>query len=78
MTDDDPSIAERELLRWSEMLSAIARTGLAFTESLYEQERFQEVLEIAAEIQAGSSLPIDPQIWSPSGRRRSDTVCPAT
>lgn len=60
MTDDDPSIAERELLRWSEMLSAIARTGLAFTESLYEQERFQEVLEIAAEIQAGSSLPIDP------------------
>ena len=61
MTSDSSSLTERELLRWSEMLSAIARTGLAFTESLYEQERFEEVLKIAAEIQAGSSLPVDPE-----------------
>ncbi|MGI9606957.1 MAG: NUDIX hydrolase N-terminal domain-containing protein [Acidimicrobiales bacterium] len=52
-------ITEQHLLRWSEMLSALARTGLAFTESLYEQERFEEILGVAAEIQAGSSLPVD-------------------
>ena len=28
-----------DLLRWSEALSGIARTGLGFTQSLYEQER---------------------------------------
>jgi ADP-ribose pyrophosphatase YjhB (NUDIX family) len=55
------SVTERELLRWSEMLSALARTGLAFTESLYEQERFEEILAVAAEIQVGASLPIDPK-----------------
>ncbi len=61
MSIDSTNVTERELLRWSEMLAAIARTGLAFTESLYEQERFEEVLKIAAEIQAGSSLPVDPE-----------------
>ena len=60
MSEEPASVTERELLRWSEMLAAIARTGLAFTESLYEQERFEEVLKIAAEIQARSSLPVDP------------------
>ncbi len=43
---------ERELLRWSEALAAIARTGLGFTESLYEQERFEEILSIAADMRA--------------------------
>jgi len=59
---DSPAVTEKELLRWSEMLSALARTGLAFTESLYEQERFEEILAVAAEIQAGTSLPIDPEV----------------
>jgi ADP-ribose pyrophosphatase YjhB (NUDIX family) len=40
------------MLRWSESLSAIARTGLGFTESLYEQERFEEILKVAADIRA--------------------------
>lgn len=53
------SITEKDVLRWSEMLSALARTGLAFTESLYERERFEEILHVAAEIQASSSLPIE-------------------
>lgn len=53
------SVTEQDLLRWSEMLSALARTGLAFTDSLYEQERFEEILHVAAEIGAKSSLPID-------------------
>ncbi|MEY2398163.1 MAG: hypothetical protein QOJ00_1337 [Actinomycetota bacterium] len=43
---------EDELLRWSEALSAIARTGLGFTASLYEQERFQEILNVAADMRA--------------------------
>ena len=42
----------KTLLRWSEALAAIARTGLGFTESLYEQERFEEILKVAADIRA--------------------------
>ena len=41
-----------QLARWSETLSAIARTGLAFTQSLYERERYEEVLHVAADIKA--------------------------
>ena len=40
----------RDLVRWSETLAAIASTGLGFTESLYERERFEEVLHVAADI----------------------------
>ena len=43
-----------DLLRWAETLSGIARTGLAFTQSLYEQERFEEVLKVAADIRASA------------------------
>ncbi|MDG2026369.1 MAG: NUDIX hydrolase N-terminal domain-containing protein [Acidimicrobiales bacterium] len=43
---------ERELLRWAETLSATARTGLGFTDNLYEQERFEEVLAVAADIRS--------------------------
>ena len=44
----------RDLARWSESLAAIARTGLAFTESLYERERFEEVLHVAGDIKAAA------------------------
>ena len=44
----------RDLVRWSETLAAIARTGLGFTESLYERERFEEVLHVAADIKAAA------------------------
>jgi len=44
----------RDLARWSESLAAIARTGLGFTESLYEQERYEEVLHVAADIKAAA------------------------
>ena len=47
------------LLRWSESLSAIARTGLGFTESLYERERFEEVLRVAADIRAAANEGFD-------------------
>jgi ADP-ribose pyrophosphatase YjhB (NUDIX family) len=42
----------QDLIRWSEALAGIARTGLGFTESLYERERFEEVLHIAGDIKA--------------------------
>ena len=45
-----------QLLRWSETLSAIARTGLGFTESLYERERFEEILRVAADIRRAGEL----------------------
>jgi ADP-ribose pyrophosphatase YjhB (NUDIX family) len=45
-------VSERTLRRWAEALAGIARTGLGFTESTYEQERFEEVLRIAADIRA--------------------------
>jgi 8-oxo-dGTP pyrophosphatase MutT (NUDIX family) len=42
--------SRHDLVRWAEALSGIARTGLGFTESLYERERFEEVLAVAADI----------------------------
>ncbi len=48
----DREVPLKTLLRWSEALSAVARTGLAFTESLYEQERFEEILKVAADIRS--------------------------
>jgi ADP-ribose pyrophosphatase YjhB (NUDIX family) len=44
----------RDLARWSETLAAIARTGLAFTENVYERERFEEVLHVAGDIKAAA------------------------
>jgi len=49
---DEPAVSTSDLVRWSEALSGIARTGLGFTQSLYEQERFEEVLKVAADIAA--------------------------
>jgi ADP-ribose pyrophosphatase YjhB (NUDIX family) len=53
-------VDEATLLRWSETLAAIARTGLGFTESLYERERFEEVLAVAADIRAAIDEGVDP------------------
>ena len=47
-----PSASARDLARWAESLAAIARTGLGFTQSLYERERFEEILTVAADIRA--------------------------
>lgn len=45
----------RDLARWSATLAGIARTGLAFTENLYERERYEEVLHVAADIRAAAA-----------------------
>jgi ADP-ribose pyrophosphatase YjhB (NUDIX family) len=54
VSDLSPQDYTRELIRWSETLSAIARTGLGFTENIYERERFEEVLHVAADIKAAA------------------------
>jgi len=58
---DAPS--ELDLLRWSESLAAIARTGLAFSQVLYERERFMEVLQVAADIRAKAGTPYDSDVF---------------
>lgn len=50
----EPPILASDLLRWAETLSGVARTGLGFTESLYERERFEEILKVAADIRAAA------------------------
>ena len=52
--DPTPAVSAVDLLRWAEALSGIARTGLGFTQSLYERERFEEVLHVAADIKAAA------------------------
>jgi ADP-ribose pyrophosphatase YjhB (NUDIX family) len=54
-----PPITEADLLRWAEALSGIGRTGLGFTESLYERERFEEVLAVAADIRHATGTDVD-------------------
>jgi len=60
MVDKDSAIAEIDLIRWSEALAGIARTGLGFTESLYERERYEEILAVAAEIAAAAGRRYQP------------------
>jgi 8-oxo-dGTP pyrophosphatase MutT (NUDIX family) len=60
MEQELPPLTESELIRWAESLAGIARTGLGFTESLYERERFEEVLAIAGEIRATANRSHDP------------------
>lgn len=55
MTEAGPQDFTRDLIRWSETLAGIARTGLGFTESLYERERFEEVLHVAGDIAAAAA-----------------------
>jgi ADP-ribose pyrophosphatase YjhB (NUDIX family) len=54
-----------DLLRWSEALSGIARTGLGFSESLYERERYEEVLHVAADMRIAAQLHANAALGSP-------------
>src|SRR5438309_5487323 len=60
---DEPHPASaKDLLRWSEALSAIARTGLGFTKVLYERERFEEVLKVAADIRVAAGHELEAEV----------------
>ena len=52
MLPEESASIDAQFARWSETLSSIARTGLAFTQNLYERERYEEVLHVAADIKA--------------------------
>jgi ADP-ribose pyrophosphatase YjhB (NUDIX family) len=56
---DESPVTPQDLIRWSEALAGIARTGLGFTQSLYEQERFEEVLSVAADMRVAAGSPYD-------------------
>lgn len=61
MSDEPPgALTELELIRWAQALSGIARTGLGFTDSEYERERFEEVLAVAADILAAAGRGHEP------------------
>jgi ADP-ribose pyrophosphatase YjhB (NUDIX family) len=56
------AVSGQDLLRWSETLSAIARTGLGFTQSLYEKERFEEILKVAADIRVAAGHELEAEV----------------
>ena len=60
--NDGPAVTAHDLLRWSEALSGIARTGLGFTESTYERERFEEVLKVAADIRVAAGHELEAEV----------------
>ena len=55
------AVTGQDLLDWAETLAGIARTGLGFTESLYEQERYEEILKVAAQIRSTVDSKIEPE-----------------
>ncbi len=58
----EPTVSARDLLRWSEALAGVARTGLAFTESLYERERFEEILKVAADMRVAAGAEFEAEV----------------
>lgn len=53
------SVSEKTLRRWAESLAGVARTGLGFSDSLYERERFEEVLKIAGDIKVAAEIGLE-------------------
>ncbi|HEV2427936.1 MAG TPA: NUDIX hydrolase N-terminal domain-containing protein [Acidimicrobiales bacterium] len=48
-------VPEKTLRRWAEALAGVAVTGMGFTESEFERERYEEVLRIAGDIKAAAN-----------------------
>ncbi|WP_436794908.1 NUDIX hydrolase N-terminal domain-containing protein [Actinospongicola halichondriae] len=57
---DSGGPTRQDLLRWSEALAGIAKTGLGFTDSLYERERYEEILAVAGDIRVAAGSDFDP------------------
>ena len=49
-------VTEKMLRRWAESLAGVARTGMGFTESQFERERYEEVLRIAGDIKTAADF----------------------
>ncbi|HVE47099.1 MAG TPA: NUDIX hydrolase N-terminal domain-containing protein [Acidimicrobiales bacterium] len=56
------AVTAQDLLRWSEALSGIARTALGFTVNLYERERFEEVMKVAADIRVSAGHEMESEV----------------
>lgn len=52
-------LTRQDLLRWAESLAGIAKTGLGFTDSLYERERYEEILAVAGDIRVAAGTAFD-------------------
>ena len=52
-------VPEKTLRRWAESLAGVARTGIGFTESQFERERYEEILKIAADIRVAADEGLD-------------------
>jgi ADP-ribose pyrophosphatase YjhB (NUDIX family) len=48
------AVPEKTLRRWAEALAGVAVTGMGFTDSAFERERYEEVLRIAGDIKAAA------------------------
>src|SRR4051794_6238164 len=59
---EEKVVSAQDLIRWSEALSGIARTGLGFTESLYERERFEEILKVAADMRVAAGHELEAEV----------------
>jgi ADP-ribose pyrophosphatase YjhB (NUDIX family) len=70
MTGPDPAPSAHDLLRWSEALAGIARTGLGFSDNLYERERFEEVLRVAADMRVAAGQEGAPEVLVQEWLRR--------
>jgi ADP-ribose pyrophosphatase YjhB (NUDIX family) len=57
--DPPQHLTQADLLRWAEALAGIARTGLGFTQSQYERERYEEILAVASDIGVSAGLPVN-------------------
>lgn len=68
-SQSDRVIRHEEMLRWSESLAGIARTGLGFTQSQYERERYEEVLHVAADMRHAVATQAVPGHGSPEELR---------
>ena len=55
MRGDEPRARDDARLRWARELQAIAQTGLHYTDSPYERERYGQVARIAAEMLAAQA-----------------------
>jgi ADP-ribose pyrophosphatase YjhB (NUDIX family) len=56
MSQDKTTVMEPNWIKWGKALQAIAQTGLHFSDSEYDTERYRQIQEITAEIFADHSL----------------------
>ncbi|WP_276943375.1 NUDIX hydrolase N-terminal domain-containing protein [Ferrimicrobium acidiphilum] len=70
-----------DLPAWILSLTAVARTGLAFSDSLYERERYQEILKVVARMQKAAGARdrgVDTSVFAEGPRGIPGYVTPKT